>query len=620
MSGRNVGYSETAEGFTHTVGYKYNSDNNLIELTEDINGAERTTTYKYDDDNRTTEITTNGTTVAYTYDGFGRVTQQVTKLKGENEETPDTVILTEYFTYTAPTTATTSGQVATYRTVGGNYDITYSYTYDDNGNITSVYNGSIWIHYAYDSANQLIREDNQDRGRTYTWTYDNAGNILSFNTYAYTRGALGTALDTVAYGYGDEDWGDLMTSYDGTAVTYDEIGNPETLNGRTYVWEHGRQLKSMTSGDVTWTYTYNNAGLRTGRVGTKTDDDGKTTTTATYEYIYNGSQLVRMVKDGEVIDFTYDAAGTPLTMTYDEVTYYYVTNLQGDVVGLLDENGNKMISYRYTAYGQGFIFSDESDMTLILANINPLGYRGYVMDVGTATYYCQSRYYDPVFGRFINADGFVSTGQGFTGNNMFAYCGNNPVNRADPTGMAFESIERTLIIIAENARRCVRSVRHTLGFGYEEIYRGSNYSYTFGSSGDYMPGDISGQKPNDWSVDEVETSFIADFEAMGYEIRPLSGPNDPTSENEYIIAFRVDDVLYTSNDQPDNPAYNAYFMVRTGADEWTAKPHAGSPDSFTSAILNSDSAWRSLYVYGPYDGFWLSYRSDTTKYYAVSYY
>ena len=49
-------------------------------------------------------------------------------------------------------------------------------------------------------------------------------------------------------------------------------------------------------------------------------------------------------------------------------------------------------------------------------------------------YYLQSRYYDPEIGRFINADAFASTGQGILGNNMFAYCGNNPVNGYDPTG------------------------------------------------------------------------------------------------------------------------------------------------------------------------------------------
>ena len=127
-------------------------------------------------------------------------------------------------------------------------------------------------------------------------------------------------------------------------------------------------------------------------------------------------------------------------MTYNGVTYYYVTNLQGDVVGLLDGNGNRMISYHYTAYGQGYINANESSMTATLASVNPLGYRSYVHDLGTGLYYLQSRYYDPAVGRFINADGLVSTGQGFTGNNMFAYCLNNPVNFVDRNGMNAEAI------------------------------------------------------------------------------------------------------------------------------------------------------------------------------------
>ena len=69
-----------------------------------------------------------------------------------------------------------------------------------------------------------------------------------------------------------------------------------------------------------------------------------------------------------------------------------------------------------------------------IANVNPIRYRGYYYDVETGFYYLQSRYYDPEVGRFINADEYISTGQGILGHNMFAYCLNNPVNRVDPTG------------------------------------------------------------------------------------------------------------------------------------------------------------------------------------------
>ena len=75
----------------------------------------------------------------------------------------------------------------------------------------------------------------------------------------------------------------------------------------------------------------------------------------------------------------------------------------------------------YTAYGS-------------LAELNPLRYRGYVYDQETGLYYLQSRYYNPEMGRFISADNYPATGQGFVGNNMFAYCGNNPVLYYDPSG------------------------------------------------------------------------------------------------------------------------------------------------------------------------------------------
>ena len=73
-------------------------------------------------------------------------------------------------------------------------------------------------------------------------------------------------------------------------------------------------------------------------------------------------------------------------------------------------------------------------MTLVLRFIF-LGSCSYYYAADTGLYYLQSRYYDPAIGRFINADTFISTGTGLLGNNMFAYCNNNPANSSDPTGM-----------------------------------------------------------------------------------------------------------------------------------------------------------------------------------------
>lgn len=68
------------------------------------------------------------------------------------------------------------------------------------------------------------------------------------------------------------------------------------------------------------------------------------------------------------------------------------------------------------------------------AHINPYRYRSYRYDRETDLYYLQSRYYNPEWGRFINTDAMISTGQGLLSHNMYAYCENNSINRMDPSG------------------------------------------------------------------------------------------------------------------------------------------------------------------------------------------
>lgn len=103
------------------------------------------------------------------------------------------------------------------------------------------------------------------------------------------------------------------------------------------------------------------------------------------------------------------------------------------MVGIIDKSGNLLVSYTYDAWGN--ILSVTGSMASTLGKLNPLTYRGYVYDWEIGLYYLRSRYYNPERGRFINADAFVSTGQGFVGNNMFAYCNNNPVGLQRPLGI-----------------------------------------------------------------------------------------------------------------------------------------------------------------------------------------
>lgn len=161
--------------------------------------------------------------------------------------------------------------------------------------------------------------------------------------------------------------------------------------------------------------------------------------TVTHEYLTRAGKVARetVTRDSstEILDFIYDESGRPFALNYSTngssfTTYYYILNLQGDVVKLVTSSGSAVATYEYDAWGN--ILSKSGTM----ADKNPLLYRGYYYDAETGFYYLQSRYYDPANRRFINADSYASTGQGFIGTNMFAYCNNNPVMYADDDGSA----------------------------------------------------------------------------------------------------------------------------------------------------------------------------------------
>ena len=260
------------------------------------------------------------------------------------------------------------------------------------------------ITHTYDNQSHLLKAAGDT---TYTYTYDGAGNILTANGHTYT--------------YGDANWKDLLTAFDGQAITYDSIGNPTSYYNGTrwnFTWANGRSLATASDGSNSLSFAYDASDLRT----------SKTVNGVTYRYYYAGGKLMRMTWGSNTIDFFYDANGTPYAMKYDGAVYYYVTNLQGDVMYIMDANQNGVASYDYDPYGK--VISAMG----ILSDVNPLRYRGYVYDQETGFYYLQSRYYDPAVGRFINADSYASTGQGIIGYNMFAYCGNSPVNFSDETG------------------------------------------------------------------------------------------------------------------------------------------------------------------------------------------
>ncbi len=395
--------------------YTYDDDGNILTYT---NRFGEVTTNAYNSDGNLTSTTRFDGTV-FTYDKDGRVSKE-TYSNG----------LTRDFTYSTNQTVIKAsngvnitynlnafGEVAEYKLQNGENNKNYSYIYDANGNITSIsLNGSLQQTFTYNSSNELIRVDDATVNKSITYAYDYVGNITSVKTYTYTTGTLGTALTTQNYTYNSQN--------QRTDLSYDAYGNMTALNGYTFGWTN-RRLTSAESADNNISYTYNHSGIRT----SKTING----TTITYK-IDENNNVIEQTDGTNTLKFVYDGANSPIYFTYNDTTYYYEKNMQGDIVAILDTDGNVVVEYTYDSWGKQVSITGALADTI--GQINPLRYRGYYYDTETELYYLQSRYYSPDLMRFISQDDpALSNAQGEPlGSNLYIYCLNNPVMNVDPSG------------------------------------------------------------------------------------------------------------------------------------------------------------------------------------------
>ncbi len=383
-------------------------------------------------------VTSPGTATALSEktDYFGRTLEKSVLAKNGTAVTGG--VSTSY-EYKSASAAQTSDRVNILRNAiktGANTSATkdFSYTYDGNGNIKTVHQvnndgGSTLLYtYHYDAANQLTRVDDKVQDLTVVYVYNEGGNLVSRTNYKYTTGTPLLLKRTWLYTY-DSTWKDQLAYYDAKRIQYDTVGNPTSYNGWAFTWEAGRQLASMSKSGMDIAYQYNADGLRTKKTVTQS---GASTV---YEYLWNESKLVGQKVGNDAVRILYDANDEPVGFTVnDSASYFYVKNLQGDVLAIVDKTGAEKVSYVYDAYGQ--IVSMTGDATL--QKLNPCTYRGYYYDVETGLYYLQSRYYNPEWGRFINADKTevmqLSKSSAVNGN-LFLYCNNNPINNTEVSGM-----------------------------------------------------------------------------------------------------------------------------------------------------------------------------------------
>ncbi len=413
------GYQETVNGKTYQT------------MVVDANGSTNGVSFRAPSGNSQSQTTT---------DEFGRQTSRSSYNSSQQQ------MVQQNYAYQNRTDNRTTERVQMVSTFYGDRQVMEYYTYDNNGNIRTVSrDGEIVRKYTYDAKNQLIREDNKDLNQSIFITYDNAGNITEKYWYykcSFEEGEevfAGAQKQSLPYNYTNKTyignvqwWNDVLATVGSHPITYDQNGNPLRYRNSQYVftWDAGRQLATAQHGGKNMSYTYDEAGLRT----------SKTINGITTKFTWNDDGQLTSQTDGTNTFYFFYDGDTISAFEYNGAMYYYVRNLQDDVVAIVDSSKNVVAQYVYDAWGNvqvqnanGQKLTDANH----LGNLNPIRYRGYYYDPELEMYYLQSRYYDPFVSRFINADAaeMVDSATGTaTGANLFAYCLNNPVNFVDCEG------------------------------------------------------------------------------------------------------------------------------------------------------------------------------------------
>ena len=373
------------------VSYAYDTEGSLSER-QAANGLK--TTYGYDYQNRLTSMT-NET-------GKGVVSKySSTYLKNGQKAEEVSTVMDKKGKSTKKTAAYTYDMLGriTRETKTGREDI--SYTYDANNNRKQMTIGNKTTAYQYNKNDQLLRTDtlhtDTEKNDVVIYKNDKNGNQLAaVNRSEIPAEAKDTSYIDVDVTLGDNQLNDNV------------VNHYNALN----------QLTETLTKNYKVSFTYDAEGLRTG----KTVNGEKTI------YVWDGDQVVMELSKGGAVQKRYIRGNDLVYADKGENTEktYYVTDMHGNVVQLLDESGNVTKTYEYDSFGNE-VKPEKKDE-------NPYRYCGEYYDKETKEVYLRARYYEPSVGRFITRDTYTGESDEPLSLHLYTYCENDGVNAWDPSG------------------------------------------------------------------------------------------------------------------------------------------------------------------------------------------
>ncbi len=398
------------------VSYAYDTEGSLSER-QAANGLK--TTYGYDYQNRLTSMT-NET-------GKGVVSKySSTYLKNGQKAEEVSTVMDKKGKSTKKTAAYTYDMLGriTRETKTGREDI--SYTYDANNNRKQMTIGNKTTAYQYNKNDELLRTDtlhtDTEKNDVVIYKNDKNGNRLAtVNRSEIPAEAKDTSYIDVDVTLGDNQLNDNV------------VNHYNALN----------QLTETLTKNYKVSFTYDAEGLRTG----KTVNGEKTV------YVWDGDQVVMELSKGGAVQKRYIRGNDLVYADKGENTEktYYVTDMHGNVVQLLDESGNVTKTYEYDSFGNE-VKPEKKDE-------NPYRYCGEYYDKETEEVYLRARYYQPTVGRFLTRDTYTGESGDPLSLHLYTYCGNDGMNKCDADGNAWTWIKNKWNAFCDTAQKCYNGAK-----------------------------------------------------------------------------------------------------------------------------------------------------------------